>query len=124
MPRLRSRDPAPESSNPGNRHRDFPDRPDADGGAMPSAEHEAVVESMKQQQGGAAPTSIDEMRAGLDALVDYFRALDFPEGVAQTEAVASGVPGFWFTPKAARADGAILYLHGGGYVMGSVATHR
>jgi monoterpene epsilon-lactone hydrolase len=91
---------------------------------MPSAEHEAVVESLKQQQGGPAPTSIDEMRAGLDALVGYFRALDFPDGVEQTETLAGGVPGFWFTPKAARADRAILYLHGGGYVMGSVATHR
>jgi acetyl esterase/lipase len=91
---------------------------------MPSAEHEAVVASMKDQQGGPAPTSIDEMRAGLDALVGYFQALAFPDGVEETPTLASGVRGFWFTPKAARTDRAVLYLHGGGYVMGSVATHR
>ena len=91
---------------------------------MPSAEHEAVVESLKRQQAGSAPASIEAMRAGLEALVGYFQALPFPDGVEQTPTVASGVPGAWFTPKAARADRAILYLHGGGYVMGSVATHR
>src|SRR5262245_27539796 len=97
---------------------------DLEARSMPSAEHEAVVASMKGQQGGPAPTSIAELRAGLDALVGYFRGLDFPDDVEEEPTVASGVPGYWFTPKGAHADRALLYLHGGGYVMGSVATHR
>jgi len=37
---------------------------------------------------------------------------------------ANGVPAEWTaTPDAAR-DGAILYLHGGGYVIGSLVSHR
>ena len=37
---------------------------------------------------------------------------------------ANGVPAEWSaTPDAAR-DGAILYLHGGGYVIGSLVSHR
>lgn len=94
---------------------------------MPSPEHEAIVESVRAQQGGPPPTSIDQMRAGLDALVGYYESLEFPEGVEQSAVDAGGVPGFWFTPRAARGARerrAILYLHGGGYVMGSVATHR
>jgi len=37
---------------------------------------------------------------------------------------AGGVPGEWVTAPGARADRALLYLHGGGYVAGSPASHR
>jgi epsilon-lactone hydrolase len=30
----------------------------------------------------------------------------------------------WLTPPGARADAAVLYLHGGGYVIGSPRSHR
>jgi len=56
--------------------------------------------------------------------VGYFEGLEFPADVKQEPIRAAGVPAFWFTPPNARAKSAILYLHGGGYVMGSVATHR
>jgi len=38
--------------------------------------------------------------------------------------VADGVPGEWVIPKHAADDRAILYLHGGAWVMGSPRTHR
>ncbi len=91
---------------------------------MPSAEHEAIIESMKSQQSGHAPSTIAEMRAGMAEMVGYFEGLDFPPDVKQEPVLAAGVPGFWFTPPSPRPRAAILYLHGGGYVMGSVATHR
>ncbi|MGW5051079.1 alpha/beta hydrolase [Actinokineospora sp. NPDC004072] len=35
------------------------------------------------------------------------------------------VTGLWITgPGAVEADGAVLYLHGGGFVLGSLRTHR
>lgn len=91
---------------------------------MPSPEHEAIVESMKSQQAGGSPSTIAAMRAGMAAMVGYFEGLEFPPDVKQEPVVAAGVPGFWFTPASPRPRSAILYLHGGGYVMGSVATHR
>jgi acetyl esterase/lipase len=91
---------------------------------MPSAEHEAVVESILSEPQGPAPTSIEEMRAGLAEMVGYFESLEFPADVEEQAVEAGGVPGFWFTPASLRQDRAVLYLHGGGYVMGSVATHR
>jgi len=91
---------------------------------MPSTEHEAVVESILSEPHGPAPTSIDEMRAGLAEMVGYFESLDFPDDVEEQPVEAGGVPGFWFIPASPREDRALLYLHGGGYVMGSVATHR
>jgi acetyl esterase/lipase len=91
---------------------------------MPSAEHEATVEAVRSQNSGSAPSSIPEMRAGLEEMVGYFEDLEFPAEVEQAAVDAGGVAGFWFRTPAARDDLAILYLHGGGYVMGSVATHR
>jgi len=37
---------------------------------------------------------------------------------------AGGVPAEWVAAAGAADDRVILYLHGGGYVMGSIATHR
>ncbi|MBI3757006.1 MAG: alpha/beta hydrolase [Deltaproteobacteria bacterium] len=37
---------------------------------------------------------------------------------------AGGVPAEWIAAAGAADDRVILYLHGGGYVMGSIATHR
>ncbi|MGE0684667.1 MAG: alpha/beta hydrolase [Candidatus Binatia bacterium] len=37
---------------------------------------------------------------------------------------AGGVPAEWIAASGAADERVILYLHGGGYVMGSIATHR
>ncbi len=91
---------------------------------MPSPEHEALVAALKSQPAGDPPTTIAAMREGMAALVGLFEQLAFPPDVKQEPARPAGVPGFWFTPPAPRPRSALLYLHGGGYVMGSVATHR
>lgn len=40
------------------------------------------------------------------------------------KAVIGGVPGEWQMPKVSGGDRVLLYLHGGGYAIGSPATHR
>ena len=47
-----------------------------------------------------------------------------PSGVAFAELAEGPVPGIWCTPDDLVDDGAILYLHGGGYAANSAATHR
>ena len=37
---------------------------------------------------------------------------------------AGGVPAEWISAPGANQDRAVLYLHGGGYVIGSIKTHR
>jgi acetyl esterase/lipase len=37
---------------------------------------------------------------------------------------AGGVLGAWITPDAARIDKVVLYLHGGGFRLGSIRSHR
>jgi epsilon-lactone hydrolase len=47
-----------------------------------------------------------------------------PRGVDYTEVNADGVPAMWILPKGAAEDRVILYSHGGGFVAGSIYTHR
>ncbi|CAE6752500.1 Monoterpene epsilon-lactone hydrolase [Paraburkholderia domus] len=47
-----------------------------------------------------------------------------PGGVDYIEVDAGGVPAMWAIPKGARQDCALLCSHGGGYVMGSMFSHR
>ncbi len=47
-----------------------------------------------------------------------------PEGVAIEPVDANGVAAEWTIAEGARDDVAIVYLHGGGYTMGSLDSHR
>jgi acetyl esterase/lipase len=61
------------------------------------------------------------MRKGWDGLFANVR----PTVGAKTETVDSGgVKGEWISAPGAAADRAILYFHGGGYVLGSIHSHR
>jgi acetyl esterase/lipase len=57
-----------------------------------------------------------EARPGFDAKK---RAIPAAANVGVGASVVGGVPGFWCRPVAARAPGCVLFLHGGGYVLGS-----
>jgi len=61
-------------------------------------------------------------RAPFDAIMEHT-----PEAVGLVEyeqAVVGGVAGFWCLPHGARSTAAILYLHGGAYLLGSAAAYR
>lgn len=49
---------------------------------------------------------------------------NYPDGVTETPVSAGGVPAVWVGTPDAAPDAAVLYLHGGGYVAGSIASHR
>jgi acetyl esterase/lipase len=69
----------------------------------------------------AASLTLAERRAQYDKVQ---RVFPVPEDV-QIETVASLMPGTeWLRPAGARSDRAVLYLHGGGYVIGSPRSHR
>ena len=86
---------------------------------MASEALQTVIENLR-----AAPlvgNDVPAMRALMKAAV---RILPTPEG-ARCEAVdASGVPAEWTDADGVLQDAAIVYVHGGGYVMGGVDTHR
>lgn len=69
----------------------------------------------------AAPAIAPEGRAGYDALTERTPS---DEGVTWTAGQAGGVPGWLGHPANAVPGRAILYLHGGCYVLGSAGAYR
>ena len=65
--------------------------------------------------------TIDEMRASMDALT---AGVPLPADVRYEPVDAGGVPGEWTTAPESETGRAIVYLHGGGYAIGSVSSHR
>ncbi|HVZ10574.1 alpha/beta hydrolase [Rhodopila sp.] len=64
---------------------------------------------------------IAQMRIDADA---RGKNLGLAKDVTVTPVVANGVPAEWTSTPDAGQDKAILYLHGGGYVIGSLDSHR
>ena len=64
-------------------------------------------------------TPVAKMRADWDAAFESCSVPVFREAVS-----ISGVKGEWIASPGAAGDKAILYFHGGGFRLGSVASHR
>ncbi|MCB1013362.1 MAG: alpha/beta hydrolase fold domain-containing protein, partial [Microthrixaceae bacterium] len=64
---------------------------------------------------------VEERRANLEALAGSVPA---PPGVEVTELTVGGRPAERSVPVVLDGPGTVLYLHGGGYVSGSLGTHR
>src|SRR5579862_6656233 len=47
-----------------------------------------------------------------------------PRGVDYLETEAGGLPAMWAVPKDASVDRVLMCIHGGGFVSGSIYTHR
>jgi epsilon-lactone hydrolase len=87
---------------------------------MASAELRAVIHRVRAH-GAASATTVEERRAGFEA---FMATLPLPDDVECTPVKVGDVPAEWIRAVDVRKDGAILYLHGGGFVIGSVASHR
>jgi acetyl esterase/lipase len=64
---------------------------------------------------------VEQLRANMEAMATVVPP---PEDVVYEPVDAGGVPAEWVSAPGARTDAAVLYLHGGGYAIGSIATHR
>ena len=89
---------------------------------MPSAESKQLIETLRAQRANppATPPSLAETRAGMEAMMARPPDAD----VACQPVEANGVPCEWITGPGAEQGRVVLYLHGGGYVLGSINTHR
>lgn len=85
---------------------------------MPSEALPKIVEMLRANplQGDLA-----QMRANMERGAE---ATPLPGDVKFEPVRASGVAAEWAIAPGARDDRALVYVHGGGYTMGSVATHR
>ncbi|MFT4570723.1 MAG: monoterpene epsilon-lactone hydrolase [Hyphomicrobiaceae bacterium] len=88
---------------------------------MPSPEHEAIVGMLQSQPKPATAPSIEEVRAMFLQMSTLFPV---PNGVEVEAVDGGGVPCEWVRMPETNEDRVVLYLHGGGYVIGSPTTHR
>jgi epsilon-lactone hydrolase len=87
---------------------------------MASQELGMIIDMLKARP-LEADVSVAEMRAGIEALASI---APLPDDVTFEPVDAGGLPAEWVTAPGARRENVILYLHGGGYVIGSIKTHR
>jgi epsilon-lactone hydrolase len=85
---------------------------------MASPQLQKAIDTMKSVQRTPPPT-LQEMRAGFEEMVAAP-----PPDVKCEPVSANGVDAEWITAPGAAADRVVLYLHGGGYVLGSARSHR
>ena len=85
---------------------------------MPDAEIAAIRALLASRE---RPTGAAERRQRLD---DFGRLLGVPEHARLEPIDINGVPAEWSTTPDADAARAVLYLHGGGYMAGSIDSHR
>ena len=86
---------------------------------MASRQLQLVIEAIKSLAGMASGSSIEELRATNEQM-----ARPAESDITSEPVVANGVNAAWISAPGASDDRAVLYLHGGGYIMGSLNTHR
>lgn len=88
---------------------------------MPSQELQSLIAMLRARPLAGPETPIEEIRAGFEAMA----AMNpLPPDVRTEPVEAGGVRAEWVIPPGAAEDRVLLYLHGGGYVIGSINTHR
>jgi acetyl esterase/lipase len=87
---------------------------------MASQQLETVIQTLRSMLENQ-PASIEEFRTTFENMASSMRVA---EDVRCEPVNAGGVPAEWIVAPGAADDRVVLYLHGGGYVIGSVNTHR
>lgn len=88
---------------------------------MVSKEMENVISMLKGFQESVKDINIPTIRAGMDQLAMLGK---LPKDVKCKPVIAGSVPAEWITTPNTESQKVILYLHGGGYVAGSIASYR
>ena len=87
---------------------------------MVSQQLKWIIKTLRENSPEEEP-SIEEMRANLEALSLFF---PLAEDITCEPVHVGEIPGEWVVAPGERDNRVVLYLHGGGYVMGSINTHR
>ena len=81
---------------------------------------QTIIQGMRAQN-PLASLDVFQMRAGMQAMEGQFQP---PENVSYEAVNAGGVPAEWTVAEGSDETKAIVYLHGGGYTIGGLGSHR
>ena len=89
---------------------------------MPSQAMQDAIDALRERRKASAsqaPPTLEQRRA---AFTPGDRLHPVPDDVRVEEVTAGGVPAHWLTAPGAQAGRVLLFLHGGGYELGSVRS--
>ncbi|CAL9668635.1 Monoterpene epsilon-lactone hydrolase [Streptomyces sp. enrichment culture] len=86
---------------------------------MSRQQRDALDALLRSAPRSETPPTLEEQRSGFTAAVTR----PVPQGVVTHRTVLGGRPTLELEPAAVSGRGRLLYLHGGGYVIGSPETH-
>ena len=86
---------------------------------MSRQQREAIDAILRSAPRPETPPTVEEQRDGFAAVISR----PAPKDVTTRETTLGGRPALELTPTDAKRRGHLLYFHGGGYVIGSPATH-
>ena len=88
---------------------------------MVSKGMENVIKLVRQQIASMPEITVKNIRDGLDLMAKMAK---IPKVVKCEPVDAGGVPAEWISTPGVVNHQVVLYLHGGGFIAGSIATHR
>jgi monoterpene epsilon-lactone hydrolase len=89
---------------------------------MPSQAMQDAIDALRDRrnaEAGQAPPTLEQLRA---TFVPGDRLHPVPDDVQVTDVDAGGVPAHWLTAPGTDPGRVLLFLHGGGYELGSVRS--
>ena len=88
---------------------------------MSQQQLQTIVEMLRSQPVVNPNASVEEARAGFEQVASMFPV---DADIKREVVSAGGIKAEWVSAPDGDAGRAVLYLHGGGYVIGSINTHR
>jgi len=85
---------------------------------MPSEQFKAILQTIRERP---TPVTVSDWRERLAIVAE---TLPVAEDIACEPVRAGGVEAEWIVAPGASRERVILYVHGGGYVSGTIASHR
>ena len=88
---------------------------------MASKEIQAFLDALRDKPKKSESGSIEEQRAGMDKFMSY---QTIPDNVLIDDFTLAHQPARKYFTDGVREDATVLYLHGGGYNVGSLDSHH
>ena len=88
---------------------------------MVSKGMEFVIKILKERAAQDIKERVEKQRSGME---DLAKMVKVPKDVKCEPVDVAGISAEWVSAPEAANDHVILYLHGGGYILGSIKTHR
>ena len=88
---------------------------------MVSKGMEFVINILKEREAENIKKRVEDSRAGMEELAKMVKV---PKDVTCEPIDVAGISAEWISAPEAKNENVILYLHGGGYILGSITSHR